>query len=156
MKSKALALAAVLAAGAVFVHPTAAFAGTYTPEAACAKETGRSGWTHVRDNKRAVKTGGSTYGYVYLMWNRSLQKNCVAVIKTSYVGTPTFTQAVLKFEDGAAYRDPGQLTAKKYKYFAAAAGYGKGKCVKYEGYISDTRVDFALASGKRTTWGNCG
>ncbi|MGW4795499.1 hypothetical protein ACWEPC_24095 [Nonomuraea sp. NPDC004297] len=156
MQRKALALAAALAAGAVLIHPTAAFAGSYTPEAACAKESGYSGWRHVSDNRRAVKTGGSTWGYVYLMWNRGRQANCVAVIKSAFAGTPTFTQAILKVQGGAAYRDPGTLTAKKYKYYAAAIGYGKGKCVQYEGYIADTRNDYTLAKGKRNSWGNCG
>ncbi|GAA0948770.1 hypothetical protein [Nonomuraea longicatena] len=156
MRSKTLALAAALAAGVVVVSPVSASAASYSPEAACAKDSGRGGWTHVKDNKRPLKAGGSTWGHVYLMWNRGLQKNCVAVIKTAYAGTPTFTQAVLKFKDGAEYRDPGTLTAKKYKYYATAIGYGKGKCAKFEGYTTDTRVDFTLATGKRTAWGNCG
>jgi hypothetical protein len=156
MRSKSLALAAALAVGVVVVSPVSASAASYSPEAACAKESERGGWTHVKDNKVALKSGSSTWGYVYLMWNRGLQKNCVAVIKTAYAGTPTFTQAVLKFEDGAEYRDPGTLTAKKYKYYATAIGYGKGKCVQFGGRTSDTRVDFALATGKRDRWDNCG
>lgn len=92
--AKALALAAMLSAGTVLVHPAPALAAAYTPEAACAKESGRGGWTHVRDNKRAMKDGKTVYGYVYLMWNRSLQKNCVAAIKTIFAGTPTYTQAI--------------------------------------------------------------
>ncbi len=154
--AKALALAAMLSAGTVLVHPAPALAAAYTPEAACAKESGRGGWTHVRDNKRAMKSGKSVFGYVYLMWNRSLQKNCVAAIKTSYAGTPTYTQAILHVQGGGAYRDPGKLTAKKYKHFAAAIGYGKGQCVDFEGYTTDTRVDYALAHARRGKFANCG
>lgn len=157
MRKKTLALATMVVAGTVLIHPAPANAGTYSPETACSKESGRGGWVHVSDNKRAVKTSsGKTWGYVYLMWNRSLQKNCVAMIKTAYAGTATYTQAVLKFKDGAQYRDPGSLTAKKFKYYAAAIGYGKGKCAAFEGYTTDTRRDYTLASGKRTKYANCG
>lgn len=153
---KALALAAMLSAGTVLIHPAPALAAAYSPATVCAKESGRGGWSHVKDNKRAVKNGKSVWGHVWLMWNGALRKNCVAVIKSAFVGTPTFTQAILHVKGGAAYRDPGKLTARKYKYYAAAIGYGKGKCVAFEGYISDTRADYGVAHGKRGKWGNCG
>ncbi|WP_043619592.1 hypothetical protein [Nonomuraea candida] len=155
MRKKAVALATMAIAGTVLVHPTAAFAGAYSPETACSKESGSGGWTRSQDGHRAVKSGGSTWGHVYLMWNGRLKKNCVAVIKTAFAGTPTYTQAVLTVEGRGTYRDPSRLTSKKYKYFAAAVGNGNDRCVKYEGYTADTRLDYTLASAKRSYWGNC-
>ncbi|MDP4505710.1 hypothetical protein [Nonomuraea turcica] len=155
--AKVLAAATLFAAGTVLAHPAPAMAAApYTPERACAKESGRGGWTHVKDNKRALKNGRSTWGYVYLMWNRGLQKNCVTVIKTTYAGTPTYTQAILHVEGGGAYRDPGTLTKRKYGHYAAAIGYGKGYCVDFEGHTTDTRKDFGIASARRGKFMNCG
>ncbi|MGP3955889.1 hypothetical protein ACTWPT_07815 [Nonomuraea sp. 3N208] len=154
--AKVLAAATLFVAGTVLAHPAPAMAAGYTPEAACAKESGRGGWTHVKDNKRALKNGGSTWGYVWLMWNRGLQKNCVTVIKTAYAGTATYTQAILHVTGGGAYRDPGTLTARKYRYYAAAIGYGKRECVDFEGHTTDTRRDFGIASARRGKFMNCG
>ncbi|WP_336207313.1 hypothetical protein [Nonomuraea sp. LPB2021202275-12-8] len=154
--AKALALAAMLSAGTVLIHPAPASAAAYSPEVVCAKESGRGGWTHVADNKRTMKNGKAVLGHVWLMWNRGLQKNCVAVIKTAFAGTPTFTQAILHTQGGGAYRDPGKLTAKKYKYYAAAIGYGKGQCVDFEGITTDTRVDYGIAQARRGKFKNCG
>ncbi|WP_171074945.1 hypothetical protein, partial [Nonomuraea basaltis] len=138
--------------------PAPALAAGYTPESACAKDSGRGGWTHVKDNRRTLKNGKSTWGHVWLMWNRRLQKNCVVVIKTAYAGTPTYTQAILYVgkKGGGAYRDPGTLTAKKYRFYAAAIGYGKGDCVDFEGHTTDTRRDFGIASARRNKFMNCG
>ncbi len=155
--AKSLAVAALLGAGTILVHPAPAMAAGYTPESACAKESGRGGWTHVSDNRRTLKKGGETWGHVWLMWNRGLQKNCVVVIKTAYAGKPTYTQAILHVEGGGAYRDPGKLTAKRYRYYAAAIGYGKGQCVDFEGHTTDTRwVEYTTASARRGKFMNCG
>ncbi|MEV0198935.1 hypothetical protein [Nonomuraea sp. NPDC050691] len=154
--AKALGLAALLSAGTIVINPAPVLAAAYTPEAACAKQSGYGGWTHVNDNRRTLKNGSSVWGYVYLMWNHSHLTNCVTVIKTAYAGTPTYTQAILKLQGGGAYRDPGTLTAKKYKYFAAAIGYGKKQCVDFEGITTDTRRDYGIASAKRGRFANCG
>ncbi|MFB4290968.1 hypothetical protein ACBI99_25205 [Nonomuraea sp. ATR24] len=156
MRKKALALAAMLGAGTVLLHPAPAMAAAYTPEAACAEQSGRGGWTHVSDNRRAVKHRGSTWGHVYLMWNRASQQNCVAMIKTRYAGKSTYTQAILKVQGGGAYRDPGTLTARTYKYYAAAIGYGKGQCVDFEGRTTNGTRNYATAVGKRGRLANCG
>jgi len=153
--AKVLAAGALFAAGTVLAHPAPAMAAAYTPEAACAKESGRGGWTHVTDNKRTLKNGGSTWGYVYLMWNRGLQKNCVTVIKTAYAGTATYTQAILYVKGRGAYRDPATLTKKKYRYFAAVIGDGKDRCVDFEGLTTDTRLDYGLAKARRGKFANC-
>lgn len=149
---KALTAMALVGAGTLLAHPAPALAAAYSPEAACAEESGRSGWRHISDNKRAVKHGGTTYGHVYLMWHGGLKKNCVVTIKTAFSGTATYTTAKLWVKGRSkAYTDSG-----KYRYYAAVIASAGGKCVKYQGTTRDTRVDFREAKGGRSSWGNCG
>ncbi|GGK84604.1 hypothetical protein Sme01_28980 [Sphaerisporangium melleum] len=150
-------LAAALSVGGVMANPAHAVASASSPEGVCG-----SGFHRVADSKRAVKTsGGDLFGYVYLLYNRKTGYNCVTTIKTSYVGTATYTSATLITQTRRIKDEPVQVAKKtdgrKYKYYAGPVKlYGKGVCVKYSGTIWDTRRDAAIATGGRNSWGNCG
>ncbi|MEU6410640.1 hypothetical protein [Microbispora sp. NPDC046933] len=150
-------VAAALAVGGLVANPAYAISAGYTPEGVCG-----SGFGRVSDSTRAVKThSGRVFGYVYLLYNRKTGYNCVTTIKTAYVGTATRTSATLETQT-RRHRDEPVRTARKsdsrkYKYYAGPVKlYAKGLCVKYSGTIADTRIDGEIASGGRSSWGNCG
>jgi hypothetical protein len=155
--TKTILLAAALSIGGVVANPAYEVASAYSPEGVCG-----SGFGRVADGKRVVKTSsGDVFGYVYLLYNRRTGYNCVTTIKTSYVGTATFTSATLKTQTKRVRDEPVRTASKtderKYKYFAGPVKlYAKGRCVKYSGIIWDTRRDAAIATGGRSSWGNCG
>ncbi|GAA4082626.1 hypothetical protein [Nonomuraea soli] len=151
--AKALILSTALVSAAVLANPGPAQAAAYTPEAACTETAGYGGWGRL--DSRPVTLGTSTWGRVFLLWNGSRGTNCVATIKTSFVGVATYTQATLAIEGVGIYRDPPTLTARKYKYYAAIVKAAAGKCVAFAGEIADTRLDYSTAYGSRG-WGNCG
>ncbi|GAA4965307.1 hypothetical protein HD597_005526 [Nonomuraea thailandensis] len=152
--AKTLILSTALVSATVLANPGPAQAAAYSPEAACTETVGYGGWTGL--DSRPVKIGSSTWGRVYLLWNGSRGTNCVATIKTSFVGVATYTQATLKIQGVGSYSDPPSLTARKYQYYAAVVRSAAGKCVDFAGRIADTRVDYSLASGARGSYGNCG
>ncbi|NRQ34147.1 hypothetical protein HII36_20160 [Nonomuraea sp. NN258] len=152
--AKTLILSTALVSAAVLANPGPAQAAAYTAETACAETAGYGSWKNL--DSRPVKIGSSTWGRVYLMWNGSRGTNCVATIKTTFDGVPSFTQATLKIQGVGSYSDPRLLTDRKYKYYAAVVKAAAGKCVDFAGKIADTRLDYSLASGGRGQWGNCG
>jgi hypothetical protein len=144
--TKIVAVAA-LAAGVLAANPAYAAPTPYTPEGVCG-----AGFTKVKDGTRPLKHGPDTFGYVYLMYNRSTGYNCVVSIKTAYYRTATYTTATLKVKGGKTYTDKG-----KFKYYAGPVKVkARGKCVSYWGSTRDTRLDFAEATGGRKAFGNCG
>ncbi|WP_424531646.1 hypothetical protein ACOZ38_16675 [Sphaerisporangium viridialbum] len=157
LTTKTILLAAALSMGAVVASPGSASASVRSPEGVCG-----SGFARVADSKRVVKTSsGDVFGYVYLLFNRKTGYNCVTTIKTSYVGTATYTEATLITQTRRVRDEPVRTNKKtdgrKYKYYAGPVKlYAKGLCVKYSGTIWDTRRDAAIATGGRASWGNCG
>ncbi|GLW11965.1 hypothetical protein Misp01_70930 [Microtetraspora sp. NBRC 13810] len=155
--TKKLILATAISVGGVLVLPTQALAAAYTPEGVCGK-----GFARVSDSKRVVKTpSGDVFGHVYLLYNRRTGYNCVTTIKTSYVGTATYTDATLTTQTKRLRDEPvstsSKTDARRYKYYAGPVKlHAKGFCVKYSGTIRDTRKDATTATGGRATWGNCG
>ena len=150
-------IAASLAAAGIAATPAAATAtpttaassitaAPYTPERVCGP-----GFRRVKDGHRAMRTReGAVFGNVYLMYNKRSGKNCVAAIKTAYLGTKTTTGASIVVRGGGRSED-----AQKYQFFAETGHIdGSWKCVKYWGWTRDPsgRVE---ASGGRNSWGNC-
>lgn len=122
----------------------------YTPEAACSTDFGGT-WSRTSDGHRTLTAeySGAKWGDVYLMYNRATGDNCVATVKTKFLGTGNSMDARV-FVQGASdwKRDQGY-----YNYYAAVRVSASGKCVKYDGAIT-TSSDYAMNG--RYTWGNCG
>ncbi|MEV7011830.1 hypothetical protein [Streptosporangium sp. NPDC051022] len=121
-------------------------AAAYTPEGVCG-----SGFSRVSDGTRAVKEvhTGEVLGYVYLLYNNGTGYNCLATIKTKYVGVATTVTAILGIQGG-----DGGYDSDEYKYFAKAVAYGKGKCASIWGGIHGTSSS-VYGEGVRG-YGNCG
>ncbi|MFD1545163.1 hypothetical protein [Nonomuraea guangzhouensis] len=154
------AIAAGLAAAGIAATPTAATAtptiatpaassvtaAPYTPERVCGP-----GFRRVRDGHREMRTReGAVFGHVYLMYSKRSGKNCVAAIKTAYLGTKTTTGAGIVVRGGGRSED-----VQKYRFYAETGHVnGSWKCVKFWGWTRDPsgRVE---ASGGRNSWGNC-
>ncbi|MFF5260598.1 hypothetical protein ACFY4C_16775 [Actinomadura viridis] len=101
--------------------------------------------------KRPVTTpSGARWGYVYLLYSNSTGKNCVVTLKTTYHGTPSLTVAELRVENGDRPVDKGD-----YTHYADVQGNAAGRCVSYRGIIWDPK-NTVMASGGRSSWGNCG
>jgi hypothetical protein len=145
-------LGTTMASAQAATTPTVAAANPYTPQEACQNETGRSGWSVVRDGHRTVTTpSGAKWGDVYLLYSGGY--NCVATIKSAFVGTPTWTEAWIKLGNGQWI----QLDADDYRYYAAGERYAAGVCVAYFGYIYNNRQGTGTpADGGRATPDNCG
>jgi hypothetical protein len=153
-------IAASLAAAGIVAAPAAATADTtatpvsagtvsaapYTPERVCGP-----GFRRVKDGHRAMRTReGAVFGHVFLMYNKRSGKNCVAAIKTAYVGKRTTTGASIIVRGGGRSED-----AQKYKFYAETGHIdGSWKCVKYWGWTRDPSGKVE-ASGGRNSWGNC-
>ncbi|TCB98462.1 hypothetical protein E0H26_08775 [Micromonospora zingiberis] len=117
-----------------------------------------SGYGIVSDGTRAVTTpSGTVYGYVHLAYNSSNGNNCVVTRKTSYHGTPTRTRAQIGVQQAngsiVTYDDAGD-----FSHYANVIRFASGRCVTYFGWIWSTPTggNGTLASGGRTTLGNCG
>lgn len=108
----------------------------------------------------AVQTSsGATWGRVYLTYSSSTGKNCVYTVKSSYVGTATWTTAVLEVQNGSSYTP--YVQGDYFKYYAGpVSASAAGKCVRYRGVIGNNTGaptgSTVLAKGGRDTWGNCG
>jgi hypothetical protein len=109
-----------------------------------------SGYTVVDSDK--IERFGQHWGTVYLTYNSSNGYNCVTTVKNSFVGTKTWTGAVLQVQDAA---DP----APDYDYYEYYAGpvYAKasGKCVKWFGLMQNPD-EYAAKGGNDATWSHCG
>ncbi|MEU1290637.1 spore-associated protein [Kitasatospora sp. NPDC005856] len=121
-RNSARAAALAVTVGSVlFAVPAAANATTtYTPQEACG-----SGYNTIASFD--LPGGTST---VYLTYNKSTGKNCVATIKNSLVGTSTSTGAYVELADGS-HREEG---TGSYRYYATAYLYAAGQCIYYGGY----------------------
>lgn len=156
--SIAAALSGMVITGALATAMTsigfspAAHAATnpYTPQEACNHQFGGT-WTANSGGHRSVRTSsGLTWGDVYLMYNSATGYNCVATIKSAYVGTPSQTEASLWVQGDPGWtRDIGS-----YSYYAAVQKKAAGKCVQYEGVIWNPSFT-DVATGGRYTWDNC-
>ncbi|MEU8260383.1 hypothetical protein AB0C02_07155 [Micromonospora sp. NPDC048999] len=144
----AVGAAAVLLATVVGA-PAQAATNPYTGASACSNDFGGS-WSSTTDGHRSLTTpGGAKWGDVYLMYNSATGYNCVATIKTAFVGTATYIKAWLQVEGV-----PAKMDAKNYAYYAAVQLPARGKCVEYWGWVGNAQMD--LAGGGRLEWGNCG
>ncbi|GAA0224797.1 hypothetical protein GCM10009527_021500 [Actinomadura nitritigenes] len=144
-------MGAAAIAAATIAPPAHASTNPYTGAEACHNEFGGS-WSYSSDGHRQAKTdGGSVWGDVYLLYNSATGYNCVATIKSAYVGTSTGTTANLLVDDGTW---KNHSDADLYRYYAAVQWYGRGKCVQYWGTIWDPTATY-LAEGSRDYWGNC-
>jgi hypothetical protein len=141
-------IAATLVAAGIAAIPSSAYAASaaYTPERICGP-----GFARVKDGHRAMKTrDGAVFGHVYLMYSKRGGKNCVAAIKSAYLGRRTVTGASLEVRGGGRTED-----VQKYRYYAETGHIdGSWKCVRYAGWTRDpaNRVE---AWGGRKSWGNC-
>ncbi|MFF4779670.1 hypothetical protein ACFY05_43350 [Microtetraspora fusca] len=131
--------------------PARAATNPYTPQSACANDFGGS-WSSTTDGHRSVLTPtGAKWGDVYLMYNSATGYNCVATIKSAYVGTASYTFASIMVQGVAQWYSE----ARYLKYYAAVQRPAGGKCVQYDAGIMNP-TDSGSASGGRHTWGNCG
>ncbi|HEY0535261.1 MAG TPA: hypothetical protein VGD29_27055 [Actinoplanes sp.] len=140
------------AVGAVaFAAPAQAATNPYTPQEACDHQFGGT-WSTTTDGHRSLLTGkGTKFGDVYLMYNSATGNNCVATIKSAYVGTASWTAADLLVQGESTAREDSDY----YGYYAAVQAHAAGTCVQYSAQIySPTWQDGAF--GGRATWGNCG
>jgi hypothetical protein len=137
-----------------FGSPAQAATNPYTPQEACNHQFGGS-WSTTTDGHRSLTTldTGAKWGDVYLMYNSATGYNCVATIKTAYVGTATYTDAALSIQGETnlwQHEDYG-----RYSYYAATEGYASNRCVQYQGWIDNPSISDD-AAGARLSWGNCG
>jgi hypothetical protein len=141
-------IAAALVAAGIAAIPSSAYAASaaYSPERVCG-----AGFHRVADGHRAMRTHrGAVLGHVYLMYSKASGKNCVAAIKTAYVGRRTTTGASIEVRGGGRSED-----AQKYRYYAETGHIaGAWKCVRYSGWTRDPS-GHVEAWGGRKSWGNC-
>jgi hypothetical protein len=142
----------IATAVATFGAPAQAAPNPYTPERACATDFGGT-WSRTTDGHRNVTTAtGAKWGDVYLMYKSSTGENCVATIKTAFVGTSTYTEAWLLVQ-GSTWK----VDRDTYRYYAAVKAPARDRCVQYVGIVRNgTSSTSTYAWGGRTTWGNCG
>ncbi|CNF47489.1 Uncharacterised protein [Mycobacterium tuberculosis] len=151
----ALGLAA--AAGSLAISsPAQAATNPYTPQSACHHDFGGS-WHTVSDGHRIlIDRYGNTWGNVYLEYNSATGYNCVATIKSYWVGQPTGLTAYLIVQGAAS--DSADIG--EYKYYAATQQKAAGKCVQYFGEIWTPDGDSSVINGRwskgNPQWGNCG
>ncbi|GAA3612135.1 hypothetical protein GCM10022419_116380 [Nonomuraea rosea] len=127
----------------------------YTPEQICGSGFGTvaGGTSPVTDVKGVVR------GSVHLLYNARTGENCVVTIKSSFVGQPTLTRAVL-LRQGTL---EGSQDQGVYKYYAGPVKeQARGRCVQYRGYITNMRAgerstgSTIHAYGGSLEYGNCG
>ncbi|MFC7106138.1 hypothetical protein ACFQQB_40440 [Nonomuraea rubra] len=148
-------LGTALSIGGVMANPAyaAASAAAVTPERVCG-----SGFARVANSKQAVRTPSKrTLGHVYLLYNRKTGYNCVVTIKTTNIGTPTFTMATITTQThGTNPRTGGENEGRSVKhYLGPVKTYGKGRCVSYMGRIKDAGRNAAEGKSRWKDWGNC-
>jgi serine/threonine-protein kinase len=121
-----------------------AAANPYTPTEACGSSY------RTLDSLPVQTNSGATWGRVYLMYSNSTKRNCVATMKSSYVGTKTTTRAYLESESGDVSEDIGN-----FAYYAAAHLYAPGECVRYGGYIYSGPNSTGTYAYAHSGWGWC-
>jgi len=149
---------------AVAVLPsTAEAANKYTPQQACANESGTSSssWSILGSdpsggaNPRTLSYYDSnlretiTLAKVYLLWNGSHGWNCTATMKVAFAGTANRTVAKLEVAD---YADPAPDDGN-YSWYAATYHYAAGSCVRFTGGAIDRRGSMHYTT---SGWGWCG
>jgi hypothetical protein len=155
-------ITAAVTIAVAFVPSTAEAANKYSPQQACANESGTSAssWTVLGSNS----TGGAnprTLSYydsnlrqtislarVYLLWNGGRGWNCTATMKVAYAGTANRTVAKLEIAD---YADPATDDGN-FTWYAATYGYARGSCVRFTGGAIDRRGSMHYTT---SGWGWC-
>ncbi|WP_214320489.1 hypothetical protein [Nonomuraea sediminis] len=126
--------------------PAQAASAPYSPERICGP-----GFHRVKDGHREIRTrDGDVFGHVFLMYSKRSGQNCVAAVKSEFVGKRTLVGASLEVRGGARSED-----VQNYRFYAETGHLrGAWKCVKYTGWMRtpDGRVE---AWGGRNSWGNC-
>ncbi|MGN9844289.1 hypothetical protein ACTMTI_39810 [Nonomuraea sp. H19] len=152
-----LASAALLAILAALPAPASAAKSGYTPEQVCGSGFGKvTGGTH-----SVIDRNGIVRGHVHLLYNAHTGENCVVTIKSSFVGQPTQTKAVLYRQVAGTNRPDKFEDAGAYRYYAGPVkAQAKGVCVLFRGWISsvpeDTTDTGIQAFGGAQSYGNCG
>ena len=104
----------------------------YAPEQICGSGFGRvaDGTLPVTDVNDIVR------GHVHLLYSARTGENCVVTIKSSFVGQPTMTRAVL-FRKGIAL---GAEDRELSRYYAGPViEQARDRCVLYQGVITNLR-----------------
>ncbi|MFC4560501.1 hypothetical protein ACFO4E_01390 [Nocardiopsis mangrovi] len=101
-------------------------------------------------------SSGAVYGRVYLLWSGTYQQNCVITLKpegSPFHGTATWTQAELFIQPNGRYYEQGD-----YGHYASTRAATAGLCVAYAGTIRSAPGSSGgtVATGGRSSWGNCG
>lgn len=143
---------AAAVAAVAFAAPAQAATNPYTPQEACNHQFGGS-WSQVSDGHRNAVTldTGAKWGDVYLMYNSSTGFNCVAAMKSVYLGTKTSTAARLLVQGSSTWH----VDAGQFAYYAAVEAAATDRCVQYDGYTYSADMQHVALAG-RYTWGNCG
>ena len=131
--------------------PAEAATNPYTPQQACSNQFGGSWSTTTDGHRNMVDPSGDKWGDIYLMYNSATGYNCVATIKSVYVGTLTETEAGLLVKPSDTYHEDDNY----YRYYAAVQAYANNTCVQYIGFTTSVN-GVVEAYGGRNTWGNCG
>lgn len=76
----------------------------------------------------ALKSGGKTYGTVYLAYNASNKYNCVVTLKATSLGSKTAVKAYLEPKGKSRSTDSGS-----YTYYAGPVKKSAPSCVKWGG-----------------------
>lgn len=154
---KAIGRAAVLATMALAgigatATPAMAEANPYTPQQACHNDHGGT-WSIASDGSRAlVADHGVRLGTVYLLYNSANGHNCVASMKSSYVGTKTYVWAGINVQNSG---EDWTGSGGPFAYYQTYDAYARGTCVMYAGVVNGPH-DNPAAGGGRHYWGNCG
>lgn len=107
-----------------------------------AAEVCGSGYKQV--DAKAIKSGSTTQGTVYLMYNASKGANCVATMKAVSLGKKSAVSSYLEVKGSKRVTDSGS-----FAYYAGpVAKAAKKTCVKWGGSVGSAKYD----SG----WGHCG
>lgn len=131
----------------------------YTPEQVCGRGFGKvaGGTQPVTDREGIVR------GYVYLLYSARTGENCVVTIKSSFVGQPTLTKAILYRELTGKSGTDRFVDEGFYSYYAGPVkARAKNMCVAFHGSVTNKRTneDFTMftvqALGGSDGSGNCG
>jgi hypothetical protein len=145
-----LGMAVLLGLPLLAAAPAQAASNPYTPVGVC-------GSSYSVIGSMPITLSGTRMGTVYILYSSATGYNCVATIKSAYVGTSTFVSANVSksSEDPAGDADDHG----NYQYYAVAKIYAAGSCIQYYGSVS--RVKFANETPSNTGlaqsgWGHCG
>lgn len=141
---KRLILSAALTTGLIGAFP--ATANAYSATAIC----GSDGYSYtVLTSSPVTAPNGTVVGTVYLAYSSGNGENCVVTIKSSYVGSSTWTGADLTVQNVGDFYDNNN-----YSYYAGPVRkYAAGHCVKYQGIMNMS--DGTTATGGNSAWSYC-